>query len=135
MGRSCFARHSESLEKVVRALSELFEQCCITRNCLWDNSFDHAATDCQLHGFCDASDSAFCCVVYLRCSAVGKPVVSFVLGKPKLVLAHQTNWVITRKELEAAKLCSEVMLSAEQLVLRDFNRSLHFWTNSCVVLD
>ena len=71
--------------------SELFQQCCISRNCLPDNNSDHVATDYQLHGFYDASNSAFRCVVYLRCFADRKPVVSFILGKSKLVLTHQTN--------------------------------------------
>ena len=43
--------------------SELFEEFCIPRNCLPDNCSKHAA-DYQLHAFCNASNSAFCCVVY-----------------------------------------------------------------------
>ena len=84
--------------------SDLFQQYYISRSCLPDNGCDHVAADYQLHGFCDASNSAFCCVVYLRRLADGKPVVNFILGKSKLVLTHQANWVISRKELEAAKL-------------------------------
>ena len=59
--------------------------------------------------------------------------MNFILGKSKLVLTHQANWVISRKKLEAAKLCSELMLSAER-ALRDVNCTLHFWTDSRVVL-
>ena len=64
----------------------------------------------QLHGFCDASNLAYSCVVYLRRLVDGKPEVSLILGKSRLVLTHQSNWVISRKELEAAKFCSELML-------------------------
>ena len=64
----------------------------------------------QLHDFCDASDSAFSCVVYLRGFYAGKSIVNFVIGKSKLVLTPQKGWVISRKELEAAKLLSEALL-------------------------
>ena len=63
----------------------------------------------------------------------GKSEVSFILGKSRLVLTHQSNWVILRKELEAAKFCSELMLLASG-ALAHLNVSLHFWTDSKVVL-
>ena len=89
--------------------SELFEEFSIPRNCLPDCRGKHAY---QLQAFCDVSNSAFCCVVYLRCLVEGKPIINFVLGKSKLVLTHQISWVISRKELEAAKLCCELTLLA-----------------------
>ena len=109
----------------------MFEQFRIPRNCLPDNS--NLAANYQLHAFCDASNSAFCCVVYLRCLVEGKPIITFVLGMSKLVLTHQTNWVISRKELEAAKLCCELTLLAKQ-ALRNLDCTSHFWTDSQVVL-
>ena len=39
----------------------------IPRNCLPDVEFDFAAAKFQLHGFCDACDLAFSCVIYLPC--------------------------------------------------------------------
>ena len=33
-----------------------------------------------------------------------KPSVSFVLGKSRVVLKQQTNWIISRKELEAGEI-------------------------------
>ena len=67
-------------------------------------------TEYQLHGFCDASDSAFSCTIYLHGVSAGNAQVSFVIGKSKLVLTHQKGWVLSRKELEAAKMLSELML-------------------------
>ena len=58
---------------------------------------------CQLHGFCDASDNAFSCVIYLRQIVNGCATLSFISGRSRVVLNHQSNWVISRKELEAAK--------------------------------
>jgi len=106
----------------------------IPRNCFSSNKlFIKESAVFQLHAFCNASNSAFGCVVYLRCLVNGEACVSFMLGKSSLVLAHQSNWIISRKELEAAKLCSELMLLAQQAV-RHLNCSMHFWADSQVVL-
>ena len=109
--------------------SESLEEFFIPRNCLPDNGSRHAAAY-QLHAFCDASNSAFCCVVYLHCLVEGKPIINIVLGKSKLVLTHQINRVISRKELDAAKLCCELTLLAKQ-ALRDldctFGRTLRWY--------
>ena len=43
------------------------------QNCLPDVEFDFAAAKFQLHGFCDASDSVFSGVIYLRCLVNDKP--------------------------------------------------------------
>ena len=93
--------------------STLLGKFFIFRNILPEYLFDNAAVNYQLYGFCDASNSALCCVVYLRSLADCKPEVKFILGRSKLVLSHQTNWIISRKELEAAKLCSELLLQAK----------------------
>ena len=59
----------------------------------------NAASVYQLHGFCDASNSAFSCVVYLRRVVNGESQVAFVLGKSRLVLtikliglSHVKSW-------------------------------------------
>ena len=122
----------DSWKKWLGTLS-LINDFSIPRNCLPDLEFDFAVAKFQLHGFCDASDSTFSCVIYLRCLVNDKPSVSFVLGKSRVVLKQQANWIISRKELEAAKLCSDLMLQAKES-LRHFNCSLHFWTDSRVVL-
>ena len=105
----------------------------IPRNRLPDVEFDFAAAKFQLHGFCDASDSAFSGVIYLRCLVNDKPSVSFIVGKSRVVLKLQANWIISGKELEAAKLCSDLMVQAKES-FRHLDCSLHFWTDSRVVL-
>ena len=87
----------------------------------------------QLHGFCDASDYAFSCVVYLRRVVGDQSSVAFIQGKSRLVLSNQQSWVISRKELEAAKLCSELMLAVSKS-LDHLSCSIHLWTDSQVVL-
>ena len=56
-----------------------------------------------------------------------------MIGKCRVVLTSQANWIISRKELEAAKICSELMLQVEN-ALSHLNCSKHFWTDSKVVL-
>ena len=63
----------------------------------------------------------------------GESQVAFVLGKSRLVLTHQANWVIARKELEAAKLCCE-LTSKAAAALSHLNCSVHLWTDSQVIL-
>ena len=87
----------------------------------------------QLHGFCDASNRALSCVIYLRRIADGSSRVAFVQAKSKVILVGQANWVISRKELEAARLCAELMLTVSTS-LQHLSCSLHFWTDSQVVL-
>ena len=87
----------------------------------------------QLHGFCDASDHALSCVMYLRRVVSGRSCVAFIQGKTRVVLINQTNWVISRKELEAAKMCAELMQTVSKS-LRHLACSLHFWSDSQVVL-
>ena len=86
----------------------------------------------QLHGFCDASDNAFSCVIYLRRIVNGCATLSFISGRPRVVLNHQSSWVISRKELEAAKICSDLMLQALK-ALEDLSSTVKFWTDSQVV--
>ena len=64
------------------------------------------------NGFCDASDNAFSCVIYLRRIVNGCATLSFISGRSRVVLNHQSNWVNSRKELKAAKICSDLMLQA-----------------------
>ena len=87
----------------------------------------------QLHGFCDASNYAFSYVVYLRRLVNGRSCVAFVQGKVKVVLTTQTSWVISRKELEAAKMCGALMQAVSKSLLH-LGCSLHFWSDSPVVL-
>ena len=87
----------------------------------------------QLHGLCDSSNSAMSAVIYLRRFVEGKAQISFLMGKSRLFLSNQSNWVISRKELEAAKICSELMLLAIK-ALHHLPVTIRFWTDSQVVL-
>ena len=87
----------------------------------------------QLHGFCNASNQALSCVVYLRRIINGRSCVAFVQGKAKVVLVNQTNWVISCKELEATEMCSKLMQDVSKS-LQHLGCSFLFWSDSKVVL-
>ena len=111
---------------------DLLDEFSIPHNCLRDCA-PRGTSSYQLHGFSDASNSAYSYVIYLRCWNAGNRKVSFVLRKSRLVLTHQVNWVISRKELEAAKLLSELVLQACE-ALQQLHCSIHLWTDSQVVV-
>jgi len=88
----------------------------------------------QLHGFSDASSSAYGSVVYLRRIVNGVPMVSIVFGKSKVVLRHQESWPIARKELVAAVTTAELTKQAfDALGLPGCK--LYFWCDSRTVLQ
>ena len=69
--------------------SNILNEFCISRNFLLEHTELRNDAENQLHGFCDASDSAFSCAIYLRGVSPGKAQVSFVIGKSKFFLTHQ----------------------------------------------
>ena len=62
----------------------------------------------------------------------GCTTLNFISGSSRVVLNHQSNRVISRKELEAAKICSDLMLQALK-ALEDLSCTVKFWTDSQVV--
>ena len=81
-------------------------RCFFPLNCVPDTNAVY-----QLHGFCDASNCAISCVVYLRRTSRGSSNVAFVQGKSKIITVNQVSWVISRKELEAAWMCAMLMVA------------------------
>ena len=87
----------------------------------------------QLDGFCDASNQAFSCVMYLRRIINECSCVTFVQGRAKVLLVNQFNWVISGQELEAIKMCTTLMQDVLKS-LQHLGCSPHFWSESQVVL-
>ena len=88
----------------------------------------------ELHGFSDASNQAFCSVIYLRRIVNGEISLSFVIGKCTLVLANQFSWPIARKELAAALNTAKLMKSTSN-ALNISECSRFFWCDSKTVLQ
>lgn len=87
----------------------------------------------QLHHFCDASESGYGLVSYLRLSNIrGEVSVAFVTGKARVAPLKQTT--IPRLELAAAVLAARMdkMLKTDLELCRE--KSV-FWTDSKTVLQ
>ena len=77
---------------------------------------------------------AYGSVIYLRRIIDNHAHAAFVYGKSRVILIHQQNWPIARKELVAAVMSTELMASAAKaLGLPHYSR--HFWCDSKVVLQ
>ena len=102
----------------------------IPRHCFWEaetETRDDEGVSYQMHGISDASNDALLCVNYLRGLMGRRSIVAFVHGKSKLVLLSQANWTISRKELEAARLCSELVFAVSKS-LQHLSCSFYLWT-------
>ena len=88
----------------------------------------------KLHVFSDASNQAYGSVVYLRRIVKEIPSTSFVFGKSRIILRHQQNWPIGRKELVAAVMSVKLLDDAFK-ALRLPKCTKHFWSDSKVVLQ
>lgn len=86
----------------------------------------------QLHGFCDASESAFSAVIYSR-SIIGNDIrVGLVTGKTKVSPIKTLS--IPRLELSGAVLLSRLMQKVDQAFCH-LNIEHFFWTDSTIVLS
>ena len=88
----------------------------------------------ELHAFSDASNEGYGCVVYIRRTLHQSVCISLVFGKSRVVLKHQQNWPIAKKELFAAVISVELMAKAiDALQLPKCQK--FFWCDSKVVLQ
>lgn len=86
----------------------------------------------ELHGFCDASVSAYAAVVYVRViNAQGNITVSLVTSKTKVAPVKQQS--IPRLELMGAVLLSDLVTEVAE-VMNISKSNIHNWTDSSVVL-
>ena len=88
-------------------------------------------TDRELHVFCDASESAYGCVVYLKVTSEDGIKVSLVMGKSRVAPIKTVS--IPRLELTAATLAAKMskFIRAEF----DFDElPMFFWSDSMTVL-
>ncbi|CAK1591284.1 unnamed protein product [Parnassius mnemosyne] len=86
----------------------------------------------ELQGFCDASNSAYAAVVYLRAiDAKGNIHVNLVTAKTKVAPTMQIS--IPRLELMGAVLLAKLITNVANILGIDHN-NIHGWTDSTVVL-
>ena len=88
----------------------------------------------KLHAFSGASMKAYSRIIYLHRIIDNHAHAVFMYGKSRVVLMHQQNWPIARKELIAVVMSAKLMAStAEALQLQHYTR--HFWCDSKAVLQ
>lgn len=86
----------------------------------------------ELHGFCDASNSAYAAVVYLRVIDLeGNIHVSLVTAKTRVAPIKQIS--VPRLELSGAVLLAKLLREVSE-VLDVPNERMHAWTDSEIVL-
>ncbi|XP_043220536.1 uncharacterized protein LOC122380951 [Amphibalanus amphitrite] len=86
---------------------------------------------CQLHVFCDASETAFGAVAYFRFSSSGGHMTCFVMSRTRLAPLKQLT--IVRLELQAAVLGVRLADLIKRETTYHIDETL-FWTDSAVVL-
>ena len=87
----------------------------------------------QLHIFCDASETAFGAVAYLRMkTATGKVTCSFVMCRTRVAPLRKLS--IVRLELQAAVLAVRLADTVSQELSLNIHRTF-FWSDSMVVLQ
>ncbi|XP_063534991.1 uncharacterized protein LOC134744973 [Cydia strobilella] len=86
----------------------------------------------ELHGFCDASNSAFAAVIYLRViDARGEVYVSLITAKTRVSPIKQLS--LPRLELSGAVLLAKLIIEVSG-VLNIPKSNIHAWTDSEIVL-
>ena len=91
------------------------------------------AVDRQLHVFCDASETAFGAVAYLRVSsAAGRRTCSFVMCKTRVAPLRKLS--VVRLELQAAVLAVRLADTVSQELSMHIDH-IFFWSDSTVVLQ
>ena len=91
----------------------------------------NAKRNWELHGFLDASTSAYGAVIYLKTFDEVETRISLIASKTRV--APVKEMTIPRLELSAAVLLSKLM-SRVQTVLQISNLPRYCWSNSSIVL-
>lgn len=86
----------------------------------------------ELHGFCDASNKAYACVIYCKITKDNKPMINLVAGKARLRPLSK-SLSIPRLELMGAQLLTQLMHKV-QSCLDDREIETYCWTDSTAVL-
>ncbi|XP_062704072.1 uncharacterized protein LOC134286474 [Aedes albopictus] len=88
-------------------------------------------SDVELHAFCDASDKAYACVIYMVHRRKERSHVALVYAKSRVApLKSQT---VPRLELQGCVLASQMISVLQTEIMIDITR-LYFWTDSKICL-
>lgn len=100
----------------------------------WFGTFSTAQS--ELHGFCDASENAYCAAIYIRTpNGIGNGfnfITHLVQAKTRVAPVSK-KLTIPRMELNAAVLCVELMRGIKE-ALGEQILNVYYWSDSQVVL-
>ena len=86
----------------------------------------------DIHVFCDASDKAFACVVYMVHRCHNKSHVALVFAKSRV--ASLKSQTVPRLELQGCVLASQIAKTVQDELHVEFT-SIHLWTDSKICLS
>lgn len=93
------------------------------------------ATDIQLHGFCDSSETAFAACIYLRITDADQ-IVKTVLVMAKTRVTPLKSISLPRLELCSAHLLAKLMFYCIGVLEKQMHiDSVHAWSDSMVTLS
>ena len=87
---------------------------------------------CEFHVFCDASEMAYGCCVYLRCVGINGEVSSILIAS-KAYVAPLKQHTIPRLELQAASKAVFLACSVRKELGLE-HAMIHYWTDSMIVI-
>lgn len=94
------------------------------------------ATDIQLHGFSDSSESAYSACIYLRTTSANNSNVKVALVMSKTRVAPLKRTTLPRLELCAAHLLANMMHYCIKLLNKQMKiSSIYAWTDSTITLS
>lgn len=92
----------------------------------------NAIQDCQLHCFNDASAKAYGAVIYIRYRVKEQIFTSFVISKVRVAPIKKLS--LPRLELMSTVVGTRLTAYVKEQLFKETNVSLHFWTDSMIVL-
>jgi len=115
-------------EPILSSWGELTSQLSVVQNIKFPRFVLQPRASVELHGFCDASMSAYGACLYLRSETNGESKVHLLCGLGSRV-APLKALTIPRLEISAALLLAELIVNAI-----DFDCTFHCWSDSSIVL-
>jgi len=111
-------------------MGELTSQLSVGQNLKFPRFVLQPRASVELHGFCDASMSAYGACLYLRSETNEESKVHLLCAKSRV--APLKALTISRLELSAALILAELIVNAKKAI--DFNCTFHCWSDSSFVL-
>ena len=89
--------------------------------------------ECHLHGFCDASEKAYCCMIFLHIVTEKEEKVTLLTSKTRVTPLKSMS--IPRLELTAARILAQMKDTVTRALEKEIEfSSINLWTDSMTTL-